>query len=161
MCAATHQDRGVAVLEFHAALRGTDKPLNIPSSSSRPASGKGEKANHVVEILSKACWELLTPHPAPCFSWPLLFGAGRGGHSSEIIVGKVPLLAVLRCTPQQPGIPKSTPAGGKQAVFLTPFPWTRLENSSQQATQPAAPNSGLQSTRSRTPSATQPLLACS
>lgn len=147
------------MLAFHAALHGTDKPLNIPSSSFRPASREGEKANHVVETLSRAGWEILTSHPAPCFSWPLLFGAGWGGHSSEIILGKVPLLAVLCCTPQQPGIPKSTPAGGKQAVFLAPFPCTRLENSSQQATQSAAPNSGLQSTRSCIPSATQPLPA--
>lgn len=50
-----------------AALHGTDKPLNIPSSSSRPASAEGEKANQVVETLSRAGWGLLTPILLPAF----------------------------------------------------------------------------------------------
>lgn len=156
-CALPRVGRGRAGIPAEGLLCMAEINLRTspPAAPGLPASGEGEKANQVVETLRRAGRELLTSRPAPCFSWPLLFGAGWGGQSSKIIVSKLPLLAVLRCTPQQPGMPKSTPAGGKQAVFLAPFPCMRLENSSQQATQPAAPNSGLQSTRSCTPSATQ------
>lgn len=100
--------------------------LTSPPAAPGLLLGEGEKANQAVETEQSRSGALNIPSFS-CFSWPLLFGAGRGGQNSEIIVGKL-ILAVLHCTPQQPGMPKSIPAGGKQVVFLAPFPCTRLEN---------------------------------